>query len=66
MEDRFVLLKIKREFTENEVVLGKLKTIKELELEIHILKLKYEEALEQVKILRAKAQNRLRQINMAG
>lgn len=66
MEDRIVLLKIKREFTENEAVLGKLKTVKELELEIATLKSKYEEALLQVKILKAKAQNRLNQMNMAG
>ncbi|HUZ62048.1 MAG TPA: hypothetical protein VMU83_24955 [Hanamia sp.] len=66
MEDRFLLLKIKREFTENEAVLSKLKTVKEFELEIATLKSKYEEALLQVKILKAKAQNRLNQMNMTG
>lgn len=55
MEDRFVLLKIKREFTENEAVLSLLKIVKELELEIGMLKSECEEALDQVKILKAKA-----------
>ena len=57
MEDRFVLLKIKREFTENEAVLSLLKIIKELEMEIGILKSEKEEALDQIKILKAKAES---------
>lgn len=57
MEDRFVLLKIKREFTENEAVSSLLKIVKELELEIGMLKSENEEALDQVKILKAKAES---------
>ena len=56
MEDRFVLLKIKREFTENEAVSCLLKIVKELELEIGMLKSEKEEALDQVKTLKAKAE----------
>lgn len=56
MEDRFVLLKIKREFTENEAVSSLLKIVKELELEIGILKSEKEEALDQVETLKAKAE----------
>lgn len=56
MEDRFVLLKIKREFTENEAVSSLLKIVKELELEIGMLKSEKEEALDQVKTLKAKAE----------
>lgn len=56
MEDRFVLLKIKREFTENEAVLSLLKIVKDLQLEIGMLKSENDEALDQVKILKAKAE----------
>jgi hypothetical protein len=57
MEDRFVLLKIKREFTENEAVLSLLKIIKELELEIGMLKSENAEALNQVAMWKAKAES---------
>ena len=58
MEDRYVLLKIKREFTENEAVLTLLKTVKELQFEIGILKSENEEALHQIKLLKDKLANR--------
>ncbi|MGN6249015.1 MAG: hypothetical protein ACTHNG_11705 [Ginsengibacter sp.] len=57
MEDRYVLLKIKREFTENEAVLSLLKMLKELQLEIGILKSEKEEALDRARFLEAKAVN---------
>jgi len=53
MEDRFILLKIKREFTENEAVLSLLKIVKELQLEIEMLKSENNEALDRAKILKA-------------
>jgi hypothetical protein len=56
MEDKFVLLKIKREFTENEAVLSLLKIVKDLQLEIGMLKSENEEVLDEVKILKAKAE----------
>jgi len=53
MEDRFILLKIKREFNENEAVLSLLKIVKELQLEIEMLKSENNEALDRAKILKA-------------
>lgn len=57
MEDRFVLLKIKREFTENEAVLSLLKIVKELQLEIGMLKSENEEALHHIKTLKCKVES---------
>lgn len=44
MEDEAILLKIKRDFTENEAVQSLLKIISSLEIEVGILKSELEEA----------------------
>lgn len=50
------MLKIKREFTENEAVLSLLKIVKELEFEIGMLKSENDEAHHNIKMLKASAE----------
>lgn len=52
MEDEFILLKIKREFTTNEAVQSLLKIISALEMEIGVLKSEVSEARDKAERIR--------------